>query len=432
MSTSTTSQDLPPVDSNVMHPNEIVATVVMTRVSEYFGFFVFAIACALVFPKVFFPNYDLITGTLISFGVFSLAFIARVFARFIFAPLDKKVGTGARITVAMFLLGASTIIIGFIPGYADIGIVAPILLCVARIGQGLGLGGVSEGLPIIMMLNAPKHKRSWYAMVPQIGGPLGFAIAASIYYVLTDYLTPEEFIDWGWRFPFMVVLSLQVVALFSRLRLLDTAEYKNAVEHHYLHSKPVREVLKNSWQQVLLGTYLPLASYTLFHMVAIFPLGYIKLYPVLSVPDLLFMLTAGAILATITCILSGPLADRFGRGRFLIVVTLMVGVLSFFLEGLLENAWLFVLTGFFLLGLCFGQSGGTLPHRFKSEYRFTGVSLSTDFGWLFGAAFAPVIALSLTVYVGLDYAGYYLLSGVVATLIALYIAQCTQNQNNED
>ena len=424
MNINTANQDQGPLaDPDTMHPDEIVATIIMTRVSEYFGFFVFAIACALVFPKVFFPNYDLITGTLISFGVFSLAFISRCFARLIYDPLENRIGRAARVTVAMFLLGGSTICIGFIPGYTDIGIVAPILLCFARIGQGLGYGGVSEGLPIIMMLNAPDNKKSWYAMVPQLGGPVGFTVAVSIYFVLTNYLTTEEFINWGWRFPFMVVLSLQVVSLFTRLRLIDTPEYKNAVGHHFLHSTPVREVLQNYWPQVLLGTYLPLASYTLFHMVAIYPLGYIKLFPGLSVPDLLLMQTVGAVLAIFTCILSGLLADRFGRRHFLIVVTAMVGVLSFFFGSLLDNAWIFMLFAFGMFGLCFGQSGGTLPHRFEREYRFTGVSLSTDLGWLFGAAFAPIIALSLTVWLGIEFAGYYLLSGVIATLIALFIAQ---------
>jgi len=423
MNTANQDQDLPPADPDTLHPDEIVATVIMARVSEYFSFFVFGIACALVFPKVFFPNYDLITGTLISFSIFPLAFISRLLAILVFGPLDNRVGRAARITVAMFVLGGSTICIGFIPDYAEIGIVAPILLCVARIGQGLGAGGVSEGLPIIMMLNAPDKKKGWYSMVPQLGGPIGFAIAASIYYVLTNYLTSEEFINWGWRFPFMVVLSLQVVALFTRLRLIDTPEYENAVSHHYLHSTPVREVLLDHWPQVLLGTYLPLASYTLLHMVAIYPLGYIKLFPGLPVPDLLMMQTAGAVLAIFTCILSGLLADRFGRRRFLIVVTAMVGVLSFFVGNLLDNAWIFVLFGFGLFGLCFGQSGGTLPHRFEREYRFTGVSLSTDLGWLFGAAFAPIIALTLTVWLGIEFAGYYLLSGVIATLIALFISQ---------
>lgn len=422
ISTANHEQDLPPADADTLHPDQIVATVIMTRVSEYFGFFVFAIACALVFPKVFFPNYELVTAMLISFSVFSLAFISRCFARLIFVPLEKRIGRAARVTVAMFLLGGSTIFIGFIPGYADIGIVAPILLCVARIGQGLGSGGVPEGLPIIMMLNAPEHKKSWYSMVPQLGGPIGFAIAASIFFVLTNYLTPEEFIDWGWRFPFMVVLSLQVVALFTRLRLIDTPEYENAVSHHFLHGSPVREVVKKHWSAIILGAYLPLASYALFHIVTIFLLGYIMLFQVMSIPELLFMQTAGGVLAIFTCVLSGLLADRFGRRHFLMVVTAMVGVLSFFIGSMQDNAWIFVLFGFGLLGLCFGQSGGTLPHRFEREYRFTGVALSTDLGWLFGAAFAPIIAISLTVWLGVEYAGYYLLSGVVATLIALYIA----------
>lgn len=421
--TSTADQDFSHSAAETLHPEQIVATVVMTRVSEYFGFFVFAIGCALVFPKVMFPNYETITATIISFGVFSLAFISSGLARFIFTPLEERVGRGARVTVAMFLLGGSTIFVAFIPGYADIGIVAPILLIFARIGQGLGSGGAADGLPIIMMMNAPEHKKSWYAMVPQLGGPIGFAIAASIFYVLTNYLTPEEFIDWGWRFPFMVVLSLQVVALFTRLRLLDTPEYENAVSHHALHNSPVMEVLKNHWLSVLLGTYLPLASYALFHIVTIYLLGYIKLFPELSVPDLLFMQTIGAILAIFTCILSGLLADRFGRRHFLAVVTAMVGVLSFFISVWQENAWIFLLFGFGLLGLCFGQSGGTLPHRFGRDYRYTGVALSTDIGWIFGAAFAPIIALALTVEFGVEFAGYYLLSGVIATLIALFVTQ---------
>lgn len=420
---TTANQNQSAINTDIMHPNEIVATVIMTRVSEYFGFFVFAIGCAIVFPKVFFSNYDLIPATLISFGVFSLAFISNLFARMIFSPLEDRIGRGGRVTIAMFLLGGSTIFVSFIPSYADIGIVAPILLIIARIGQGLGSGGAADGLPIIMMMNAPENKKSWYAMAPQLGGPIGFAIAASIFYVLTKYLTPEEFIDWGWRFPFMVVLSLQVVALFTRLRLLDTPEYKNAVEHHALRPSPVGQVLKKHWLAVILATYLPLASYTLFHIVAVFPLGYIKLFPEMTVPDLLGMQTIGAILAIFTCILSGILADRIGRRTFLIIVSICIGVLSFFIGDWLKNPLILIVLGFGLLGFSFGQSGGTLPHRFERDYRYTGVAVSNDLGWLFGAAFAPIIALGLTVWFGVEYAGYYLLSGVLATLFALFLSR---------
>jgi len=423
MSTDIENNDLSPAYSEVLRPGEIVATVIMTRVSEYFGFFVFAIACALVFPQVFFPNYDLQTGTLISFSVFSLAFIARPFSRMLFSGIDQKMGRGVRITVSMFLLGASTIIIGFIPGYEEIGIVAPIILCVARMGQGLGSGGAADGLPMIMLLNASDKKRGRYAMVPQLGGPIGFAIAASIYYVLTNYLTPEEFIDWGWRFPFIVVLALQVVALFTRLRLVETQGYKNAVERHLLRAVPTMELLKTNWRDVLIGIYLPLASYTLFHIITIFPLGYIKLYSGMSIPDLLLIQAVAAGAAVLTCVMSGILTDRFGRRAFLIVIITMVGALSFFVDIFVSNPWLFMLVGFSLLGLSFGQSSSTLPHRFEKKFRFTAVLLCTDLSWIFGAAFAPVIAIGLTILFGLEYAGYYLLSGVLATLIALYYAR---------
>ena len=422
-STTLNPEQAPSERVEALHPDQLIGVIVMSRVSEYFGLFTFAIASALVFPHVIFPNYEPLAGTLLSFGVFSLMFIGRPFARLIFRRLDRRVGRAAKITVAMFVLGGCTIVIGFLPGYAEIGIVAPILLCIARFGQGLGVGGVWDGLPVIMMMEAPEKRRSWYAMIPQLGGPLGFLISASIFFVLTNFLTADEFLTWGWRFPFFVGLSLHVVALFARLRLIDTPEYQYAVQSLELRGSSVRAVLQHHWLQVLLGAYLPLAAYALFQMVAIFPLGYVSLYTELAIPDLLIMQMSGAFIAVITCILSGPLADRFGRRRYLMVIAVLIGLLSFGIVDLLDRAWIYVLLGFALLGLSFGQSGGTLPHRFKPEYRFTGVSLTQDLSWFFGAAFAPIIALGLTAWLGIEFAGYYLLSGAVATLASLYVVQ---------
>ena len=405
-----------------LHPNDVAGVVIMGRLSEFFGFFTYAIASALVFPEVFFPNYDPVTGMLMSFGVFSLLFLSRPFARVVFRRLEQR-GRAARVTVAMFVFGGSTIFIGFLPGYGEIGIVAPILLCVARLGQGVGIGGMWEGLNIIMMMEAPEKKRSWYAMIPQVGGPLGFLIAASIFFVLTNFLSEDEFLTWGWRFPFFVALSLHVVALFARLRMIDTPEYAYAAHTLELRDSPVREVVRHHWVQILLGAYLPLAAFALFQMVSIFPLAYVKLFSDLTIPDLLIFQMVGAFIAVLTCIASGPLADRFGRRRYLMVVATAIGVLSFGIVNLVEGAWIYVILGFTLLGLSFGQSGGTLPHRFKQEYRYTGVSLTTELGWLFGAAFAPIVSFGLAVWLGLAFAGYYLLSGAVASLAALFIVQ---------
>lgn len=406
-----------------MHPEQLAAVVIVCRLAEFFSIFTFAIASALVFPKVFFPNYEPVQGMLMSFAVFSLAFIARCFSRFVFRRLDRRAGRGAKITVAMFIFGGSTMFIGFLPGYSEIGLVAPILLAVFRATQGFGLGGAWDGLPIIMMETAPKHRRSWYAMIPQIGAPAGFFLSASIFFVLTNFLSAEEFINWGWRFPFFIVLALQVVALFARLRMIDTPEYEATAEHQELKAAPVAEVVQHHWKQVILGAYMPLASYALFHLVTIFPLGFVLLYRELTIPQLLLIQMAGAFLAILTCALSGILADKYGRRKVLLIVTCLMGILSLTIEPLFANEWVFLILGFILVGFSFGQSSGTLPHRFKLQYRYTGVSMTNDIAWLFGAAFAPVVALGLTHWFGLAFAGYYLLSGVVATFIALYIVQ---------
>ena len=422
MTTSTASNTVSHGHSDhAMHPEQLAAVVIVCRIAEFFSIFTFAIASALVFPQVFFPNYEPVYGMLMSFGVFSLAFIARCFSRFLFRRLDRRVGRAAKITVAMFLFGGFTMFIGFLPGYAEIGIVAPILLAVFRAGQGIGIGGSWDGLPIIMMQTAPPQRQSWYAMIPQIGGPAGFFLSASIFFVLTNFLTADEFITWGWRFPFFIALALQVVALFARLRLIDTPEYENTANHQELRGASVREIFREHWRQVILGAYMPLAAYALFHLVTIFPLGYVSLYRDLTIPNLLLIQMAGAFIAIITCALSGILADKFGRRRVLFVVTCLVGILSLNIEGLMQQEWVFLILGFTLLGFAFGQSSGTLPHRFQQRYRYTGVSITNDIAWLFGAAFAPIVALGLTHWYGLRFAGYYLLSGAIATLIALYV-----------
>ncbi|TCL69845.1 MFS transporter [Rhizobium sp. BK251] len=404
-------------------PGRIAIGVVIARMTEFFDFFVYGIASVLVFPHLFFAASDPLTGMLYSFAVFSVAFIARPFGSVLFMSVDRQFGRAAKLTAALFTLGGSTIAISFLPSYADAGLLAPILLIVFRIGQGLGLGGSWDGLASLLALNAPEKHRGWYAMIPQLGAPIGFMLASGLFIVFVHSLTQEEFLEWGWRFPFFVAFALNVVALFARLRLLMTSEFGSLLDRHELQPRPVGEMLRVHGRDVLAGVFVPLASFALFHLMTVFPLGWVTLFSDQEVAWFLSVQFTGALVAIATVVLSGILADRLGRRTLLGIAAILIAIFSFVAPHLLAagptGRYTYVLVGFALLGLSFGQAAGALASRFSLTYRYTASAVTSDIAWLIGAGFAPLVALSLSSAFGIAFAGYYLLSGAVCTLIAL-------------
>jgi len=288
--------------------DDVVTTVVMARVTDYFGFFVFAIASALVFPTIFFPFLDPVPATLASFAVFSLAFLARPVASLIGRKLQRRIGKAGKITVALMLLGTSTVAIGLLPTYDSIGWVAPALLAGLRIVQGLGLGGSWDGLTLQLKSAAPKHRDGLYSMVPQLGGPIGFCVAAAMFYVLTGFLTPEEFYQYGWRFAFFAVMAVNVVSLFARLRLLTTNFGSD--DETLMKSAPLRFLILTEWRTILLSAFLPLSSYALLHMMTVFPISYTLLFTDNPIEQIILWQLLGGALSVGTVVLSGVLADR--------------------------------------------------------------------------------------------------------------------------
>lgn len=404
-------------------PDRITIAVILARMTEFFDFFVYAIASALVFPHVFFSFADPLTATLYSFAVFSLAFIARPIGSMIFLQIDRKFGRAVKLMAALFTLCGSTMAISFLPSYADAGILAPCLLAVFRLGQGAGLGGAWDGLTSLLAMNAPEKQRGWYAMMPQIGAAMGFGLASAFFIVFFTQLSSAEFLSWGWRFPFFVALALNVLALFARLRMIVTPEFQAMVQQHELEPKPVFEMLRSQSRIVLTGAFVPLASFALFHLVTVFPLSWVSLYSGQRVSDFLFVQFVSAIICGGMIVVSGILADKYGRSRLLGVSAVLIGLFSFAVPILLGSGdigrYLFVLIGFSLLGLSFGQASGALASRFSREYRYTGASLTSDISWLIGAGFAPLVALGFSAEFGLWAAGLYLLSGAICTLVAL-------------
>jgi MFS family permease len=406
-------------------PGEIAIGVIIGRTSEFFDFFVYAIASVLVFPKLVFPGLDPLTGTIYSFAIFALAFIARPIGTVIFTAIDRIHGRSAKLTAALFLLGCSTVAIAFLPGHADAGVASVWLLALFRIGQGVAWGGTWDGLASLLALNAPDERRGWYAMIPQLGAPIGLLIASALFAYFVGHLSSEDFLEWGWRYPFFVAFAINVVALFARLRMVVTPEYTDLFERRELQPAAVLETLRFEGRTVVIGAFAPLASFALFHMVTVFPLSWVFLFTRETPVRFLVIESIGAVFGIAAIVLSGFVADRVGRGSLLAGSAIAIAVFSGFapqlLDGGLIGEVIFMVFGFVLLGLSFGQSSGSVASNFSRKYRYTGSALTSDLAWLFGAGFAPFVALVMASRFGLISAGAYLLSGAVCTLLAVTI-----------
>jgi MFS family permease len=412
-------------DGSAVSPGDIAVGVVIGRASEYFDYFVYGIASVLVFPFIFFPFESRLNGTLLSFFVFSFAFIARPIGTVVFMEIQRRWGRGTKLTLALFALGTSTVGIAFLPGYGALGYMAIVLLAVFRVGQGIALGGSWDGLPSLLALSAPPHRRGWYAMMGQLGAPVGFMLASGLYLLLYATLSQEDFLSWGWRYPFFCAFAINVVALFARLRLVVTDEYAQLLTDKALEPNRAGELLVSQAYNVILGAFGALASYALFHVVTVFPLSWILLFSKQSVTAFLAIQILAAILGISGVIVSGVIADQIGRRKTVGLTATLIAVFSGFAPTLLDGGTLgqdvFILIGFGLLGLSYGQAAGALNASFEPRYRYTGAALTSDVAWLIGAGFAPLVALGTAAYFGLAYVSLYLLSGAAGTLAALWV-----------
>lgn len=414
-------------------PGEIAVGVVIGRASEYFDFFVYAIASVLVFPAVFFPFADRLEGTLYSFAIFALAYVARPIASLVFMAIQRHYSREIKLTIALFLMGSATVAISMLPTYSRWGEWSIISLAILRIGQGVAQGGSWDGLPSLLALNAPENKRGWYAMLGQLGAPTGFIIAAGLFSYLMAQLSQDDFLVWGWRYPFYVAFAINVVALFARLRLVSTPDYTHLLDEHELDPAPAREVIGNQGTNIVIGALAALCSYALFHLVTVFPLSWIQLYDTRSMADFLQVQIMGAGLGIVGVLASGLIADKFGRrntlGTLAALIALFSGFIPTLMDGGVAGQNAFILIGFLLLGLSYGQASGAVTSNFLPQYRYTGAALTSDLAWLVGAAFAPLVALGLAANFGLGYVSLYLLSGAVGSLAALSLNRALEIRN---
>lgn len=413
-------------DQDVL-PGDISVGVVIGRAVGFFDMFVFGLACVMVFPKVVFPFVGEVDGIIYSFLILALGFVAQPLGSLFFMPVQRRYGRGTKLTIALFLLGFTTVGIAFMPGYHELGWFTILWLVLLRFGQGFAIGGSWNGLASLLALKAPPGRRGWFASIPQLGGPIGFIVAAAMFALLWVNLSHQEFYDWGWRYPFFAAFGVNLFALFARLRLVVSPEYAKQFELRDLEPAPLGELVREQGKFIALGAFAPLASYALFNLVTIFALAWALLFTRQSLTSFLVVQIIGALVAIPCMLLSGGVADRIGRRLTLGICAALIAVYSgwtaLMLAGGTLQSYVFIIVGFALLGFTHAQSAGAVSSSFHRNFRYTGARLSSDLGWLIGAGFAPLVALLLAYHLGSEYVGLYLLSGAVCTLAALWISR---------
>ena len=405
-------------------PGRVLFASLIGTTIEFFDFYIYATAAVLVFPTLFFPPGDPVTATLQSLATFALAFIARPIGSAIFGHYGDRVGRKATLVAALLTMGISTVLIGLLPTYHSIGILAPVLLGLCRLGQGLGLGGEWGGAVLLATENAPPGKQAWYGMFPQLGAPLGFICSSGIFLLLTQMLTEQQFFDWGWRIPFLASSLLVLVGLYVRLAIAETPAFKRSLELEERVKVPMLTVLTQHTRVLIAGTFAALATFVLFYLMTVFTLSWGTSQLGYARNEFLMLQMVGVVCFAIAIPISALIADRYGRRLTLIVATVGIGLFGLvfaplFTAGNALEVLLFLSIGLALMGMTYGPLGTALAELFPTAVRYTGASLTFNLAGIFGASFAPYIATSLAKTHGLDYVGYYLSGAALITLIAL-------------
>jgi len=426
----------------------VIASMVGTTI-EFYDFYIYATAAVLVFPTLFFPKGNPTTALLASLATFGLAFVARPLGSILFGHFGDRVGRKATLVGSLLLMGIATFAIGLLPTYGQVGLLAPVLLAVLRFAQGLALGGEWSGAALLATETARPGKRAWAAMWPQLGAPLGFLLANGLFLTMIIWLghsaaQPDlagPFLSWGWRIPFLLSAVMVIIGLYVRLRLSETPVFVRAVEQGERVKSPLAEVFRSSWRQLIIGTFVMLATYTLFYIVTTWALSY---GTAKRPPDgkglgfnyvdflqwqLIAMLFFAAMLPVV-----GRLADRFGRRATLLVVTAgimaygaLFGPMLSLESGSQTTMLIFLIIGMVLMGLSFGPMSAVLPEMFPTNVRYTGSGISYNAASILGAAVAPFLATWIVSAFGVGWVGLYMFGAAALSFVALLVMRETKD-----
>ena len=408
------------------HRRILTASLVGTAV-EFYDFYIYGTAAALVFGPLFFPESSDSAQLMYSFMTFGLAFFARPVGAIVFGHYGDRIGRKSTLVASLMLMGASTLLIAFLPTYAMVGWIAPLLLCVLRFGQGFGLGGEWGGAALLAVENAPPGWKSRFGMFPQLGAPVGFIAANGLFLLLGLGLSDSDFAAWGWRIPFLLSAILVGLGLWVRLKITETPDFAEALEKKAPVAVPIGDLLRHHLVATLAGTFAVVACFAIFYLATSFALGHGT--QTLGYPKEQFLLAQlGAILFMVVGIIfAGYASDASSEQRVLTWgcgATVLIGFV--FGSALASGSWPLIFFGLasalFVMGLVYGPLGSWLTGLFPVHVRYTGASVAFNAGGILGGAMAPIIAQALAEWGGTGTVGFYLaLAGVVSWLGLLMV-----------
>ena len=379
---------------------------------EWYDFFLYGTAAALIFPKAFFPaGLPPAIALLASFSTFAVGFIARPIGGIIFGHYGDRIGRKKALVVALVLMGLATTLIGCLPTYASIGVAAPLLLIILRFAQGIAIGGQWGGAVLIATENAPRERRGYYGSFAQVGAPIGVILANLAFLLVSTTTTPDAFMQWGWRVPFVVSVVLIGLALFVQLRLEDTVEFLKLQQSGGIKRRtaatpaprsPVLEALRTHPKQIALAAGAFLAVQVPFYILIAFVIAYGTgtAGPAVSRNTMLAAVLVGAVAMIPTLLLAAAWSDRHGRRGVYMAGAALLAAWSFAIFPLIDTGsflWICVslAVGQVFVAMMYGPQAAFVAEMFTTDVRYSGASLGYQLGAIIGGGFAPIIATAL-------------------------------------
>jgi MHS family shikimate/dehydroshikimate transporter-like MFS transporter len=386
----------------VTHQRSILKVVLISLSGasiEWYDFFVYGNAAALVFPKLFFPKFDPLVGTLLSFATFGVAFIARPIGGIYFGNLGDKIGRKETLVIALILMGVATTLIGFLPPYSVLRSLAPVVLVILRFCQGLAVGGLWGGAVLIATENAPQNRRGFYGSFAQLGVPVGVIFANVLFLLVSSVTDPASFLAWGWRIPFLLSIVLIGVGLYVQLRLEETAAFEHVKETHHEARVPVLDALRKYPKVIALAAGAFIVVNGTFYILINYVLAYGKDIGVSST-TMLYAVLVASIFSIIAILGFAAVSDLVGRRKVYLLGALLLGLWGAPLFLLINTKvdiliFLAVAVGQIFLSMMYGPQAAFFSELFTPELRYSGASLGYQIGSVFGGALAPIIASGL-------------------------------------